>query len=286
MFVQTGSIASLLSLLTPWEVGPQGKIKYGNHYGDGGYVMMKTVRPEQVVYSFGIGQNPAFDLDLARRGNLVYMFDHTIERVSAEHENFRFYREGIAGTDDPAKSLYSLDHYMIRFGHEQSDMILKIDVEGAEWESILATPDARLCQFEQIVFEFHRFHLIEDVKLRALIAGALEKLNRHFTLHHVHANNFADVTTCGGLAVCPVIETSYVRSDLVERRPSRTVFPTGLDTPCNAGKRDLMLTMFPFLPALDDAALLAARIEEVATRIEYQHVLHGTRARVRALEAS
>lgn len=283
MFVQPGSIASLLHLLTPWDVAPHGKIKYGNPYGDGGYVMLKSLRPGQVVYSFGIGRNPAFDLDLAGRGHEVYMFDHTIEALTVEHGNFRFYREGIGPADEGETRTHSLEHYMTRFGHTRDDMILKIDVEGAEWDSINAVPDARLRQFEQIVLEFHRLHLIEDVRLRGTVAGALEKLNRHFTLHHVHANNFADIATCGGLAVCPVIEASYVRTDLVERRPSRTVYPTGLDTPCQPGKRDILLTMFPFLPLLDDPATLAARIEDAATRIEYQFHLEATRKHVRAL---
>ena len=37
-------------------------------------------------------------------------------------------------------------------------MILKIDVEGAEWDTLLHTPNAILESFEQIAIEIHNLH--------------------------------------------------------------------------------------------------------------------------------
>ena len=76
----------------------------------------------------------------------------------------------------------------------------------------------------------------------------LEKLNERFTLFHVHANNIAPLAAVGGFVVAPVLELSYVRSNLVERRPSLTWYPTAPDFANDPGIPDTRLWFFPFVP--------------------------------------
>ena len=60
---------------------------------------------------------------------------------------------------------------------------LKMDVEGAEWESLMATPDTVLNRIEQLPMELHG----TDQRYLDLV----QKLKRTFYLVHLHFNNMA-----------------------------------------------------------------------------------------------
>ena len=61
--------------------------------------------------------------------------------------------------------------------------MIKIDVEGAEWDSFLATPDSVFRRIDQLIVEFHG---VEDERVQL---PAIEKLKRHFVFAHIHYNN-------------------------------------------------------------------------------------------------
>ena len=60
--------------------------------------------------------------------------------------------------------------------------LIKIDVEGAEWDSLLSSPEEVLAQIDQIAVEFHG---IEDEKSLALV----RRLKQSFEVAHIHFNN-------------------------------------------------------------------------------------------------
>src|ERR1700761_268932 len=127
-----------LSLLTPYDLPGERKIRVGGP-GDGGYVLVDRLRPAQPVMSFGVGSSVAFDLDLAERGHRVLLFDHTVSALPGEHPGFTWYPEGVAGAADPAQRLFTLADHMAKLSHLAGDQgveapILKLDVEGAEWD--------------------------------------------------------------------------------------------------------------------------------------------------------
>ena len=63
-------------------------------------------------------------------------------------------------------------------------MIIKMDIEGGEWESLLAAPDELLASIPQLAMEMHGF---DDPK----ILEALRKLKRNFYLVNLHFNNWS-----------------------------------------------------------------------------------------------
>jgi hypothetical protein len=60
--------------------------------------------------------------------------------------------------------------------------VLKIDVEGAEWSSLLSAPDEILGQIDQMAVEFHG---LEDQKSLAVV----QRLKKFFEVAHIHFNN-------------------------------------------------------------------------------------------------
>ena len=150
-----------------------------------------------------------------------------------------------------------------------------MDVEGAEFESLGLCPDETLSRFEQIVLEVHSLVLLNDRDFRETCVAMLRKLNRHFTLFHVHANNCDGpdgIRIVAGFPVSNLLELSYIKTSAVTRTPSKTLYPTAFDYP-NVPAKDKLLWFFPFLPTAaraEDFALCEDRVALVAA----QHSLH------------
>ena len=143
------------------------------------------ITAESIIYSVGVGSDISFDLELIRRfGVRVYAFDPTPRSIAwVESQNlpqeFVFYGFGIGNfdglmtfhpPDNPSFVSYSAVHatreddgvrapvhrlsaIMSILGHQKIDL-LKMDIEGAEYDVIDDLIDSRL-QVQQILVEFH-----------------------------------------------------------------------------------------------------------------------------------
>lgn len=243
----TPSISEVLSLLKPYDLVSDKKMRVGSE-ADGGYVMVNKLRAGQSVLSYGISWNAAFDEDLAEHGMSVYMFDHTIDSVPSATQKMCFYKQGVGPRTEPEKLLGTIEDHLHLCGIEGRDSILKMDVEGAEWDVLAAVSETVLDHFEQIVLELHDLAKIGDPIWRTRAHKALMRLSSKFSLHHVHANNFAPIAVVGGFAVADVVEVSFVRKDVSAVINSRTLYPTSLDAPNNIELPDHILAFYPFYP--------------------------------------
>ena len=172
---------------------------------------------ESVVYSFGVGTDISFDLELIRRfGAIVHAFDPTprsIAWVQSQElpKKFIFHDYGIGGHDgsvifhppeNPNFVSYSflprssvtapaiegpvsrLATIMKKLGHRMVD-ILKMDIEGAEYE-VLADLLSSNVPVRQLLVEFH--HRWKNVGLDRTRC-AIQDLNREgFRIFHVSAS--------------------------------------------------------------------------------------------------
>jgi len=261
----TYSVLGTLSLLTPWDVTRCGKLRIGGE-SDGGYVLLDRLRPEQPVLSYGVGLDSTFDFDLAQRGHRVFMFDHTVEGPTGGiPKGCVFTREGVAVSAQPEKDLNTIEAHMRRHDLlDRHDLILKMDIEGAEWDVLAGLPANILDAFEQIVVEFHGLNALNHDAFGARARATFQRLNARFTLCHVHANAYGGLAMIEGVVLPPVLEASYVRSDLITRTPSRTLYPTEYDRANRPGTKDIVLSMYPFMPmAVPNASLapLARRLD-------------------------
>jgi len=257
-------VVEALSLLIPYDIDKQ-KIRKGPHT-DGGYILVDDIVSSQVIISYGIGLEYRFDQEMAEGGNDVYMFDHTIEDIQATNSKMHFFCEGVAGHTDPFQNLFSIEDHLQRHQIGGDRLILKMDVEGAEFDALKTLPDEILARFEQIVLEVHGLNCLDDHVYRGNFCEVFRKLNRFFTLFHVHANNCDGqngLHIVSGIPVSSILELSYVRSSSVHRRSSQTLYPTTIDYP-NTGNKDKLLWFFPFLPTfltLENFAACEERIE-------------------------
>lgn len=171
---------------------------------------------------------------MAKRGYDVFMYDMTIDGLPYENEKFHFFKEGIGGVKDEIKMLDTLENFIARNGHENNtDMILKMDVEGAEWDFLENVSSDTLNQFDQIVFEVHGIIDQKTPVEKERTINLINKINATHTLVHLHGNNYRPYLEIDDVGiVSSLLELTYLRTknhifyDDIDIR-----LPTGLDTP-------------------------------------------------------
>jgi hypothetical protein len=162
------------------------KIRIGRK-GDGGYILLDNLNntKNKILYSIGISNDCSFDLDMAKKGFQIFIYDHTIKKLPMLHKNFHWNKTGLSGISNN-KNLFTLEELIKINNHtNEKRMILKIDCESCEFDSLLNTPDYILDKFEQIVIEFH----FNNKKRYSTYIRLLRKINRLFQSIHIHYNN-------------------------------------------------------------------------------------------------
>ena len=159
----------------------------------------------------------------------VFMYDNTINSLPYEHKNYIWKKEGICGENEIGKTneLKALSEILKDNGHEnENNMILKMDVEGAEWD-VFSTFDAdELDRFNQIMLELHWFL---DLNNKERILKSLNNLNKNHQIVHVHGNSFGVAIPMNGYNMPDIIEATWVRKKGRKFIYSNRFFPTNLD---------------------------------------------------------
>jgi hypothetical protein len=156
---------------------------------DGGYLMCENLLGEiQSAYSYGIDTEDNWGCEVSQKlGVTVHQYDcFTPHRPTCENGKFVFHDECIgprAETID-ARPFDTLTNQIAKNGDSGKTLLIKMDIEGAEWDSLLATPDEVLARVVQMPMELHGVNQRRFVEL-------VEKLKQTFYLVSVHFNNWA-----------------------------------------------------------------------------------------------
>ena len=207
---------------------------------DGGYVMATPPAASGAI-SIGVGSDVSWDQDIGARGIPVAMFDHTVRKLPAHVPNGTFYRLGIGTAQGPQTQ--PLDQLIVVAGFAgRADLLLKMDVEGAEWAALTQPGPADLQPFNQIVLELHGIAGLKDERSAAPILAAVEHFTESHVPVHVHANNYDELVRFGNWWFPNAIELSLVRREtLTDVQPAMTM-RTDLDAPCDPRVTEIDLT--------------------------------------------
>jgi hypothetical protein len=241
------AFARMMKPLVPHRARGVEKIRVGAA-GDGGYIMLNDTAGIEAAYSLGIGGDVSWDLAMARLGLPIFQFDHTVEGPPVAHELFRFHQRKIGPVPDPASRTVSLDQLLRDNAHLGRNLILKIDIDGAEWDVIDQLDGDLLKNFRQIICELHDLNRFIDPAWNARAARVIAKLTRCHRLIHVHGNNFV-LPFWNGVADFPdVLEASFALASAFDLVESDETFPGLLDCANARGTPDIPLGNFRFKP--------------------------------------
>ena len=189
---------------------------------DGSYVLLDDFKDIKIAYSFGISYKIDFDKALADRGIDIYMYDHTINNLPYNNSKFHWQKIGIAGNKEKNDKLKTLEELILINGHTlEKNMILKMDVEYSEWNSLKDLPDNILNQFKYILIEFH----FDEKKNIKLYYNVLKKLQNNHQVFYIRCNGRNKIITFGNNRICKYLEVSYVIKEGNQFTIDDTIYP-------------------------------------------------------------
>jgi hypothetical protein len=233
----------IYSLISPKKVKDVNKIRLGNA-NDGGYVCLDYFKGIKAALSLGINDDVSWDIEVARRGLQIYQYDHTVEGPPIKHENFIFHKVKIDTVErlGSASLMSILERYQLS---EPQSVILKMDIEGDEWDVLGSVSDETLDVFSQILCEFHNFERLLEPEFYKKIIGVLSKLREKFEVFHVHANNYGPLLLIPGVGSLPeTLEIGFFRKQVFDFEDTDENFPGELDAPNNPMCDDYQFEFF------------------------------------------
>ena len=156
---------------------------------DGGYPLCANLLADvKAGYSYGISGYDGWGCDVSRQLHVtVHEYDcFDVREPPCSGGTTVFHGEcvGTTTSTQDGRPFDTLGNQFGRNGHAGMRLVMKIDVEGAEWDSFLSAPDSVFEQIDQLDVEFHH---VEDPKY----IDTLRRLKRFFYIAHVHYNNFS-----------------------------------------------------------------------------------------------
>jgi hypothetical protein len=202
---------------------------------DGGYPLCANLLGRvKGAYSYGISGYDGWGCDVSRRLQVrVHQYDcFDLREPSCPGGRTVFHGECIGTTTETqdGRPFDTLSNQFARNGDDSTPIVMKIDVEGAEWDAFLLAPDSALSHIDQLDVEFHQ---VDESKY----VEAIRRLKQFFYVAHVHYNNFS----CDpSLAPFPswAFEVLLVSKRIAMSDGSPAPPASGIDAPNNASAPD------------------------------------------------
>lgn len=200
--------------------------------GDGAYLLPDHLAGIDACFSPGVADRIELERELAEQhGIACFLCDGSVDGEGLDLvPGLHHFQQRWLGSHDNERTL-SLDAWVLgRAQQDSRDLLLQMDIEGAEYSCLLAASDSVLARFRIVVIEFHWLARLASARfLNSRFLPVLRKLQRHFDCVHAHANNCCGTTTLCGVEVPNVIELSFYRRDLNQPTLHPPCLPHPLD---------------------------------------------------------
>ena len=181
---------SLFEMLQPIALTNCQLERFGEAH-DGGYLMCGNLLGQvQSVYSYGIAGYDKWGCDISTKLKVrLHQYDcFNTTQPACPGGDMVFHAECVDGVTRAEEGRYfdTINNQFAKNGDSVKRIAMKIDVEGAEWDSFFLAPDDVFDQIDQMAVEFHG---VQDEKYQAVV----QRLKEFFYIAHIHFNNAACV---------------------------------------------------------------------------------------------
>lgn len=205
-------IRSAIDLLIPLGCNAE-LIRIGGD-GDGAYLLPDQLEGVEACFSPGVSTQTAFETELAERyGIPSYLCDASVQASQLQLiPNLHTFTPQWLGSFTGGNTT-TLDAWVAGSAHaDATSLLLQMDIEGAEYNALLACSDALLSRFRLALIEFHLLPALASARfLQMKFLPVLRKLLLHFDVVHAHANNCCGTLNLAGWEVPQVIELTFLR---------------------------------------------------------------------------
>jgi hypothetical protein len=195
---------------------------------DGGYLVPDDLGGIECAFSPGVATESGFEAALAARGWRVFLADFSVDGPARADPHFVFEKKYVGCTSND--TFMTLDEWKgATIGQHDADLMLQMDIEGAEYETLLCASAGLLSQFRIMVVEFHYLHELFNKHFFAIASRLFEKLLQTHSVVHIHPNNCCGSVRGSGLEIPRVAELTFHRNDRLRQRSYCRTFPHPLD---------------------------------------------------------
>lgn len=239
-------IRDLVDRLIPHDLGIP--LRRVGGYADGGYLLPDDLDDLECCFSPGVADTAAFEKDLYDMGIRSYLADYSVAGPPAALPDCDFEKKFVGAVT--AGNVITLDDWVAEKcpPGTSRDLILQMDIEGAEYETILATSPETLSRFRIIVIELHKFSHLGNRLFYRFVHAAISKLLDQFEIAHLHANNAGGLTPMAGIEIPRVAELTFLRKDRVVKKSPVAGLPHVLDAPNVPEQAELILPPYWWNP--------------------------------------
>lgn len=194
--------------------------------GDGGYLIPDDFDGVVACVSPGVSTECGFDEQMSARGIDVYMADASVDAPAVSNPRFHFVKKFFdTYTSDRT---VTIDDFCKGIPGD-GDLILQMDIEGAEYRVIYGMSDDLLKRFRIITIEFHDVEGLFAPPSFRLMEPAFAKLTRYHNVVHIHPNNNGSLKSFGKFQIPTMLEITFYRKDRAQVIGRPAVFPHPLD---------------------------------------------------------
>jgi hypothetical protein len=201
-------------------------IRIGNA-GDGGYLIPDDLEGVAACFSPGVDNRASFETDLIARGIPCFLADASVDGAPIGGAMVHFTKKFLGVINDD--TTITLDEWVGANKPGSEDLILQMDIEGAEWPVLLNASRDILRRFRIIAVEFHDLERLMDKHAFAIIGATFQRLLQDFHIVHNHPNNWGRSVRYHTLVIPRVQEITFLRKDRVSSAVYARSFPHPLD---------------------------------------------------------
>jgi hypothetical protein len=211
-------------------------VRYGNK-SDGGYIVnTKYLGLSNVLYTYGVGGEVSFEIDLLKHNPnyKIHLYDSTISKFPEINGNVIKHKEGLA-----SYKKYKYDNLLNHLSINQDvneKILLKIDIEGGEFDFFRNIDINSLSNVVQMIVEFH----IDKAPVDHFIE-CLNKINEKFICIHIHGNNYSYINYINNIEFPTLPEFTFINKHYIKETPlliSKNYPIENLDYPNGGMNRD------------------------------------------------
>ncbi len=243
-------LKNFIKSLSPRAVGHD-LIRIG-HTADGGYLVPDDLEGIKACFSIGYGGVSVFEEMLGidyeikafiadRVGNIMERplgrFIRWLRRLIRRRSKiFRFdleldFENKFVGKENNLTTIRLEDWIQKKRSLDSTgDLILQMDIEGAELDILIDTPSDVLRKFRIMIIEFHSMAIF-DLSIFLRFKRVFDKILEDFCVVHIHPNSSTWKFFYRGIEIPATMEFTFIRKDRVLPDNRELVFPHKLDRP-------------------------------------------------------
>ncbi|MCA0133530.1 hypothetical protein [Winogradskyella alexanderae] len=198
--------------------------------GDGGYLVPDDLENIEACFSPGVDKISEFELECLKRGMKIFLADKSVEKpnFNLPEDKFDFIKMFVGCTTND--DFITMDDWVsIKCQSDNSDLLLQMDIEGSEYNSLINMSNHLMNRFRIMVIEFHSLQDLWNPHFFNLNQTVFDKILQTHICVHIHPNNCCGIYSRYGIEIPRVAEFTFLRKDRVTSKTYANRFPHHLD---------------------------------------------------------